>query len=112
MLREVGIDATLVGLKNKRVALFTDKALSKMEHVHIVKRALQEANCDVVVYDQVAVEPTDVSFKDAVRFACETKPDGFVSVGGGSVMDTCKAANLYYSYPVDDFLDYVCVKIH
>jgi hypothetical protein len=28
-------------------------------------------------------------------------------VGGGSVMDTAKAANLYATYPPADFLDYV-----
>ncbi len=36
--------------------------------------------------------------------------DGYVSVGGGSVMDTCKAANLYASHPAD-FMTYVNAPI-
>jgi len=58
----------------------------------------------------VQVEPTDGSFQDAARFATEGRFDGFVSVGGGSVIDTCKAANLYSTYPAD-FLAYVNAPI-
>src|SRR6185503_16558094 len=57
-------------------------------------------------YDQVRVEPTDQSFKAAIAFATTGNFEGYVAVGGGSVMDTAKAANLYATYPAD-FLDYV-----
>ena len=47
------------------------------------------------------VEPTDASFLEAARFAREGRFDGYVSVGGGSVIDTCKAAALYATYPAE-----------
>lgn len=65
----------------------------------------------MVIYDAVRVESTDQSFLAAARFATEGKFDGYVSVGGGSVIDTCKAANLHASWPTGDFLDYVNAPI-
>ena len=56
------------------------------------------------------VEPTDVSFREAITFATEGGFDAFVAVGGGSTIDTAKAANLYASHPAD-FLDYVNAPI-
>ena len=56
------------------------------------------------------MEPTTASFQAAARFAAEGKFDGYVSVGGGSVMDTCKAANLYATHPAD-FMTYVNAPI-
>jgi len=103
-LSEAGAHATGLGLQ--KVALFTDKQLSASDHVGKVMKSLQSAGIDVALYDDVAVEPTDDSFKAAAAFAQEGNFDGFVSVGGGSVIDTCKAANLYASYPAE-FLTYV-----
>jgi len=107
-LAEVGHDAQQLGLK--RVALFTDKAVAQLEAVMIVSSALRAVGVDVVIYDEVRVEPTDGSFKQAARFASEGNFDGYVSVGGGSVIDTCKAANLYATYPAE-FLTYVNAPI-
>lgn len=53
----------------------------------------------------------DFSFKNAIAFACKGQFDGYLAFGGGSVMDTCKAANLYASKPDADFLDYVNAPI-
>ena len=103
-LNEIGDDAR--ALRMTRVAVFTDPKVAQFEPVSIVVKSLKSNGLDTVVYDQVAVEPTDISFKHGSKFASEGKFDGFVSVGGGSVMDTCKASNLYSCYPTD-FLDYV-----
>jgi hydroxyacid-oxoacid transhydrogenase len=101
---EAGDRARELGLK--RVALFTDRRLAELPFVHTARRSLEEAGVDCAVYSEVEVEPTDASFQAAARFALEGRFDGFVSVGGGSVIDTCKAANLFATHPAE-FTDYV-----
>ena len=108
VLKEAGEHAKALGMT--RVALFTDKTLRGLSCVTEVRDALEKAGMDVVIYDEVKVEPSDQSFLAAARFASEGRFDGYVSVGGGSVIDTCKAANLYATYPAD-FLDYVNAPI-
>ena len=103
-LGEIGADARALGMA--RVALFTDKTVAKLKPVEIALKSLSAAGVDAVLYDATEVEPTDRSFKAATAFAKDGKFDGYVSVGGGSAMDTCKAANLYATYP-DDFMAYV-----
>lgn len=102
--REVGADMARFGAR--RVMVLTDANLRDSQPLLTTLAALRAAGIDAVLYDGVRVEPTDVSFKDAIRFATDGGFDGFVAVGGGSVMDTAKAANLYSTYPAD-FLDYV-----
>jgi hydroxyacid-oxoacid transhydrogenase len=103
-LAEVGERARALGMT--RVALFTDARLRRLPHFDEVHGSLRAAGLDVAVFDEVHIEPTDGSFQAAARFAAEARPDGYVSLGGGSVIDTCKAANLYATYPAD-FLEYV-----
>lgn len=103
-LAEAGAQARALDIG--RIALFTDKRLAALDPVARVTASLSAAGVDFALYDEVKVEPTDLSFQAATRFAAEAKVDGFISVGGGSVIDTAKAANLYTSYPAD-FLAYV-----
>jgi len=107
-LAEAGAHAKALGLK--RVGLFTDARVARLPHVETVERSLQAAGVDVERYAEVRVEPTDASFRAAARFATEGRFDGFVSVGGGSVIDTCKAANVYASWPAD-FMAYINAPI-
>ena len=61
------------------------------------------------------IRHTDVgnfsSFMNAIDFARDGGYDLFIAVGGGSVMDTCKAANLYSADREAEFLDYVNAPI-
>ncbi|MDX1655115.1 MAG: hydroxyacid-oxoacid transhydrogenase [Candidatus Competibacteraceae bacterium] len=104
VLAEVGHHARYHGMT--RVALFTDSQIAQLPFFATVQDALSQAGLDMAVFDACRVEPTDQSFQEAARFAREGDFDGYISVGGGSVIDTCKAANLYASHPAD-FLAYV-----
>jgi hydroxyacid-oxoacid transhydrogenase len=107
-LAELGDRAGALGMR--RVALFSDAAVAGLPAFATAHASLLAAGLDVVSYTDVHVEPTDESFGAAARFAQEVSPDGYVSLGGGSVIDTCKAANLYASYPAD-LLTYVNAPI-
>lgn len=102
--REVGLDMKKTG--SKRVMVVTDSNLSGTQPVQTVLDALQDAGIDAVLFDGVEIEPTDISFKGAIAFATQDNFDGYVAIGGGSVIDTAKVANLYSTYPAD-FMDYV-----
>jgi hydroxyacid-oxoacid transhydrogenase len=95
--REVGADMARLGAR--RVMVVTDPRLAGGETVAAVLDALRNEGIDAVLFDRVRVEPTDRTFMEAAAFATEGGFDGYVAVGGGSVMDTAKAANLYATYP-------------
>jgi hydroxyacid-oxoacid transhydrogenase len=102
--QEVGFEMRELGAR--RVMLVTDPRLRDSQPVRLSLESLRKEGIDAILYDQVRIEPTDHSFMDAVRFAQDGNFDGYVAVGGGSTMDTAKAANLYATYPAD-FLTYV-----
>lgn len=103
--REVGMD--LADWKVRRALVITDPLLRRLPPVAKVEQALAGERIEYVIYDRVRVEPSDESFRDAIRFASNTGFDALVAVGGGSTIDTAKAVNLYTTYPPADFLDYV-----
>jgi hydroxyacid-oxoacid transhydrogenase len=103
--REVGMDLADLGVK--RVMVLTDPVLRELPPVATVLESLSDQKIAYSLFDEVHVEPTDISLKKAIDFATAEPFDGFVAVGGGSTIDTAKAASLYSTYPPGDFLDYV-----
>ena len=101
---EVGMD--LAELKARNVMVVADPNLGPLLPVTTVLESLETYGVPFKVFDAVRIEPTDESFLEAIRFATEGGFDAFVAVGGGSTIDTAKAANLYSTFPAD-FLDYV-----
>src|SRR5262245_7403313 len=90
---EVGDDIASLGLR--RVLVVTDAGLVATGLSSRVTALIRDKNIEVGVYPEVSIEPTDVSVQAAIEFAQSFKPDGYVAIGGGSVMDTAKIMNLY-----------------
>ncbi len=96
-LAEVGTRARELGMT--RVVLVTDRQLAALPWLAEVEASLAAAGIEVARFVDVEIEPTAASFEDAARFAIGARADGYISLGGGSVIDTCKAANLLATHP-------------
>ena len=105
---EIGYDLSSLGAH--RTMLVVDPRLRESETTARALAEMKSSGIDAVVYDGVRVEPTDLSFRQAIEFATAGQFDSFLAIGGGSTMDTAKAANLYSTYP-DDFYAYVNAPI-
>jgi hydroxyacid-oxoacid transhydrogenase len=103
--KEVGMD--LKNLGAKRVMVVTDGNVRKLEAMKQVVQGLEKEGVAYDIFDQVRVEPKDSSIKQAIEYAKPYRPDAFLAVGGGSVIDTAKLMNLYTTFPEADFLDFV-----
>ena len=106
--QEIGMDLVDIGVEH--VMVVTDPNLAKLDFVYAALEVLDKQNIRYTLFDKVRVEPTDASLKEAIDFAAAQSFDAFVAIGGGSTIDTAKAANLYSTYPAD-FLDYVNAPI-
>jgi len=104
-LTETGSHAKHLGIS--KAVLITDSRIRELAFIETVVKSLRDQEISVAVFDDVEIEPTEKSLKSAITFASSDQFDGFISLGGGSVMDTAKAANLYSCYPPKHFLDYV-----
>jgi hydroxyacid-oxoacid transhydrogenase len=104
--KEVGQDLAL-HFKCKRIAVFTDPTIKGLDCMQVLLKSLDDSKLDYFVYDKVRMEPNDTSFQHAIDFLSTQNYDAVVALGGGSVLDTAKAANLYACHPAESFYDYV-----
>jgi len=89
---EVGWEAKALGMS--RVLVVTDVNVRASGAVDAVLASLTAASIDADVWDGCESEPTDDSVRRAVAQLRHVVVDGYIAVGGGSVIDTCKLVNL------------------
>jgi len=101
---EIGYDARRLGLG--RVLIVTDRHVAELGLPERIRGLLGEEGVKAEIFDGVEVEPTDRSMEEAAAVTRGTEVDGYIAVGGGSTIDTCKAINLLTRYPAP-LLDYI-----
>lgn len=106
---EVGHDLRALGAT--RVAIFTDAGVLRTAAFSTALASIDAAGVSRAVFSDVRVEPTDASFSAAAAWARAGGFDAYVAVGGGSTIDTAKAANLYATHSSHEFLDFVNMPI-
>jgi hydroxyacid-oxoacid transhydrogenase len=101
---EVAYDLKRLGVRHALIV--TDRTIMKLGLPERVHTLLKEAGINAEIYDEVHVEPTDQSFEAIAAFVRGRDYDGFVAIGGGSSIDSAKAANLLSVYPAP-VMDYI-----
>ena len=105
---ELGYEMNRLDCSN--VLVVTDPNIARLPVTDRVIQSLDKSKVKFDVFPDVEIEPTDVSFMNAIEFAKKGNYDGFIGLGGGSSIDTAKVANLYSKYE-SELLDYVNAPI-
>lgn len=90
-----------------KIAVFTDKGIRGAGLLDLPMKRVEALGKEVVIFDDLAVEPTYEQAQAIVDQFKESKADFIIAVGGGSVMDTAKLASVLATneYGVKDLLD-------
>ncbi|CAK5262718.1 unnamed protein product [Mycena citricolor] len=107
--QEVGMD--LANMKARKVGVLTDENVAKLGPMKATLDSLESQSLEFEVLTLPAGEPTEQSWADAISWSRGHDFSHFLAVGGGSVIDTAKAANLFGVYKDADLFDFVNAPI-
>lgn len=95
----------LTNLKCSRAMVVTNRQLRELKLVDPVLSALADGGIEVgVLYDDVPVDSSVIVVNEVAAAYRDQKCDCIVAVGGGSVLDTAKGANIVLSCGAKDLM--------
>lgn len=96
----------LRNLRCSRALVLTNRQLRDLKLADIVLSALADGDIEVgVLYDDVPVDSSVLVVNDVAKAFADNGCDCIVAVGGGSVLDTAKGANIVLSTGAADLMD-------
>ena len=110
VINKVGDAAREMGAK--RALIVADKGVIAAGLVEPVKKSLETANVDYVLFDRLVANPRIANVEDGYEFAKQENIDFLIGVGGGSSMDTAKAIGVLLTHGgrVQDYCGYQLLK--
>jgi alcohol dehydrogenase len=91
----------------KRAAFVATPGRKRSGMVDELADPLTGEGIEVAVYDRVKENPDVESTAECVRFLKENKPEVIIGLGGGSALDTAKAAGLCYTNGFEDIRELI-----
>lgn len=89
-----GIDKVMGRIGSGNVLLITDPGVRQAGLTTTIEQALSVSGATVTVFDGVEPNPRDTTVDRAAEAGREAQASAIVAVGGGSVIDTAKAAGI------------------
>lgn len=86
-------------LQGKSAFIITDEVINKLGYPDRVARILSENRWNIAIWDCAEPDPKVSNVKDAAEALRAFEADLIIAIGGGSVMDTAKAAWVLYERP-------------
>lgn len=91
----IGVEAKKLGFKR---TLIVTSGLRGSGIVEDIANKVKYQGIDVVVFDKVESNPKDYNVMEAYEAYVREKCDSFISIGGGSSHDACKAARVVVAH--------------
>jgi alcohol dehydrogenase len=95
--------------EQRRAAFIVTEGRSRSGMLDRPIEALGQRDIEAVVYSRVRENPDVESVADCAGFLKHHSPDVLVGIGGGSSLDTAKAAGICYANDVEDVRDLVAL---
>jgi len=78
----------------KKAMCVYDKSIKSLGLAEPIIEAIKNEGIEVITYEGVLPDPPDYTCEELAAIAKKEKVDGLVAIGGGSTIDTTKAANV------------------
>jgi len=88
------LPSAIKSLKISRLLLVVDKNFSKTIFFEEIKNNLEKEKIEFFIFDKIEGEPLTEIGDECAEFGKEKKCDGVCGIGGGSTLDTAKAASV------------------